>query len=229
MKSTQVLITLDPEGNELARFAEHTQERDLARQTFDEEANFSELNTWGLGPQNVFTCPVRDEYLINIKAMDGFLQDRYLRPFETRRRTDEEKEEITSGMLIVVNDQRQEIESKVLDTAPAISSLQVTPDGTLFVENCYQVQEQQEGDVVRRYDVISPDGKLVEELSLAVPGFNRDLDRLQFLDGEYFLWMRNIESAQRNMISSFGVGGGEDEEDLGDAEPLEIVLCRIPR
>jgi hypothetical protein len=228
MKNTHVLVALDQEGNELARFAEHNGERDLARQAFDEEADFSELNTWVLGPRHVFTCPVRDEYVVNIKAMDGSLEGRYTRPFETRKRTDEEKEEVTAGMMIVVDGQRQEIKSKILDTAPAISSLQAAPDGTLYVENCYQIQEQQEGDVVRRYDVISPDGKLVEELGLVVPGYNRDLDRLQFLDGEYFLWMRNMESAQRNMRSSFGVEV-EGEEDLGDVEPLEIVLCRIPQ
>lgn len=228
MTSTTMLMSLDQEGNEMARFGEHTQERELARQIFDEAANFSEIDTWALGPDRVYTCPVRDEYVISVKALDGSLQSTIQRPFTTRRRDGEDKKEVTSGMLIVINGQRQEIESKVLDTDPAINSLQVADDGRLFVENCYQVQERQEGNTARRYDVISPEGRFIEELSLEIPGYNREQDRLQFLDGEYFLWMRNIEGAQQTMRSAFGPGSEEEEEDLEEVEPLEIVLCRIP-
>ncbi|PID78748.1 hypothetical protein CSB20_13615 [bacterium DOLZORAL124_64_63] len=227
MKTTQLLASLDQEGNQLVRFAEHTQERGLSTQTFDEKAEFSELNVWALGPENVYTCPERDAYVINIKAMDGSLQGRYVRPMQPRTRSDKEKEKAKNNLQVVVNGQQQEIKSKILDTDAVLAGMDVAPDGTLFVMNCYQAPAHQEGDLAQSYDIISPDGRLVEELSLLVPGFNREQDQLQFLDGEYFLWMRNITSAQLNMAASFGVQMG-GQEGLDEAEPLEIVLCRIP-
>lgn len=230
LETLTTLVRLDEEGRELVRYGEHIQERDVSQQVFDEAADFSEFQTWAVGPDGVFTFPSREDYTIDVKNLDGTLRATISRPFETRRRTKEDKAGMTAGMTIVIGDGQQEAQNKLLDTDPAILSMQVAPDGRLFVENCYHANAMKNGEVARRYDVIDPEGTFLEELSIQRPGFNKDQDALQFLDGEYFLWMRNIKAAQDGMMSSFrptDADDGNPAEDLDEVEPLEVVLCKI--
>jgi len=48
--------------------------------------------------------------------------------------------------------------------------------------------------------------------------------------GLCFLHLRNVEDARRAMLASFGGGedGDEDEADLSEPEPLEVVLYAMP-
>lgn len=225
--TTTSLSLLEADGSAKVTFAEHKQERDLQRQVYDEEKNFSELDQWTLGNNQVFTVPVRDQYLINVRDMDGTLTHTLQRDFAPRKRSQDDKDGITSGMVMIINGVRQEIENHVLDHDPAIMGLRVAADGHLFVVNCYQQTEKLTDGAAGRYDVISPEGQFIEELTLRAPDMNPEEDRLIFLDGKSFLLIRNLDSAQSSMRAGFG-GGGEEEEDLGDVEPLEVVLYRMP-
>ncbi len=230
--TTTVLTTVDGDGNETARFAEHIQERELTKQVFDEAANFSELDTWTMSKENVFTVPHRDRYLINVKSLDGSIEKVISRPFEPRKRIDEDKEEMASGFRMVVNGQTLEMEKHILDFDPALNNMYVADDGRLFVETCFQRTTRLSTGVAGRFDIISDEGKLVEELTLELDEFNPDQDRLVFLDGLHFLWVRNFQSASDAMNSGFaGDDDSQDEalDELEDVEPLEVVFCRIPR
>ena len=227
--TTNMLTTIDSEGAELGRFAEHSQLRDLAKQVFDEEANFSELNNWALGNSQVLTIPNRDQYLINVKNMSGEIEQVISRPFELRERSEKDKEDLTSGFVMRVSGQNLEIEKHILDFDPVLSGLNVARDGRIFVENCFQASTLLPDGVAGRFDIVSPDGKLVEELTLELTGFNPQEDRLAFLDGIHFLWMRNFESASEAMNSGFNQGDEPSDEDYDDVEPLEVIYCRIPR
>ncbi|MEN8163335.1 MAG: hypothetical protein ABFS37_04335, partial [Acidobacteriota bacterium] len=134
---------------------------------------------------------------------------------------------LTDGMVIVMNGVRQEIESKVLDNDPAIMGLYVAADGRLFVRTCFDQEEHYDIGTAGRFDVISPDGEFVEQLTLTVPDFDGDKDRLMFMDGTNFVVIRNFDQAQQAMFAGFG-DDEEEEDDLGDAEPLEVVFYRMP-
>jgi hypothetical protein len=226
--ATNTLAVMDMEGNDIAVVVEHTQEADLQRRVFDEKAEFSELDEWAIGPDGVlYTAPVRDDYTINARGLDGELVRVMTREFKPRHRDSEDKEELTDGMIIIINGVRQEIENKALDNDPAIMGLQVAGDGRLFVGTCYDQDKLLEVGTAGRYDIISPAGEFVEQMTLAVPGFDGDKDRLVFMDGVNFLVIRNFDQAQKAMMAGFG-DDDEEDEDLGDAEPLEVVYYRMP-
>ena len=227
--ATNVLAIMDLEGNDQSVIVEHTQENDLQRRVFDERAQFSELDEWAAGGAGgtLYTAPNRDEYVINARNLDGELVRVMSREFEPRKRENEDKEELTDGMVIVMNGVRQEIESKALDNDPPIMGLFVAADGRLFVRTCYDQEDHLEEGTAGRFDVISPSGEFVEQLTIAVPGFNGERDRLIFMDGTNFMVIRNFDQAQQAMMAGFG-DDEEEEDDLGDAEPLEVVFYRMP-
>lgn len=229
-KNTSVssLALLDEQGNELTRFVEHTTVSDFTRHEYNEEKSFSELDTWALGDDVLYTVPERDAYLIRQYAMDGTVQAAWRRPFTPRERSQEDKDDLTAGMRIIVNGVRQEIEKHVLDHDPPIMGLNVAPDGRLFVINSHGQRKLLEGEAMARYDVISPDGSLLEELTLQVPDADQEQDRLIFLDGRHWLLIRNYEAASDAMNAGFAGEDEEEPEDLGYAEPLEVVLYMMP-
>ena len=175
----------------------------------------------------MYTSPSRDEYVINVRGLDGEIFRVISREFKPRHRDAEDKKELTDGMVIIMNGERLEIESKALDNDPAIEGLNVADDGRLFVRTCYDDEDLLDVGTAGRYDIISSSGEFVEQLTLTVPGFDGKQDRLVFMDGVNFMVIRNFDQAQQAMMAGFG-GDEEDEEDLGDAEPLEVVFYRTP-
>ena len=227
--STNTLSVMNLEGIDEAVVAEHTQESDMQRRVFDERAEFSEMNEWAAGGPNgaLYTAPVRDEYVINVRGLDGEMTQVLSREFKPRHRDQEDKDELTDGMVIIMNGVRQEIESKALDNDPPIMGLNVANDGRLFVRTCFDQDKLLEVGTAGRFDVISPAGEFVEQLTLTVPEFDATNDRLVFMDGTNYLVIRNFDQAQQAMMAGFG-DGEEEEEDLGDAEPLEVVFYKMP-
>ena len=228
-RTVNTLSVLDLDGNELVEVVRHEQENDLARRTFDEEANFSELDQWAVGIDGLlYTVPERGAYAINVRNLDGELQGTLRRKFSPRKRGEKDKKELTDGMVVIVGGRRQEIESKALDFDPAIMGLNVAPDGRLFVTNCFDRPEELPAGIGASYDVISPDGTFIEELDLRVPDFDPDLDRMAFLDGKHFLHLRGVQSARDAMMAAFGGDDDGDKAEANDTEPLEVVLYTMP-
>ena len=226
--STGTLAIMDMEGNDTAVIVEHTEENDLQRRVFDEKAQFSEMAEWSIGPDGIlYTTPVRDEYVINARGLDGEMVRTMNREFKSRHRDEEDKKELTDGMVIIMNGVRQEIESKALDNDPAIMGLYVADDGRLFVRTCFDQDKLLETGTAGRFDVISPDGEFIEQMTLSVPDFDGDKDRLVFMDGVNFLVIRSFDQAQQAMMAGFG-DDEEEDGDLDDAEPLEVVFYRMP-
>lgn len=226
--TVQSLALLDLEGNEITRFVEHTRVRDFARQEFNERKDFSELSTWTLGNDIVYTAPHRDEYVIHGKDLQGNVTAVFRRDFSPRKRTDEDKDDMTSGMRLIMNGVEQKIEKHIEDFDPAIRTLDVARNGHLFVNNCFGQRKLLPEGVAGVFDVIAPDGQFLEELTLIIPEFNNEQDYLVFLDGESWLLIRNFDSASDAMNAGFGGGDEEAEEDLEYAEPIEVILFVTP-
>lgn len=223
------LAVTDRQGAEITRLVSHTRENNLAKRVYDEEKEFSEMSQWTVSPDGIiYTTPERDAYVLAVYDLEGNRLRLLRRPFIPRKRTDKDKEGITSGVVMRVNGRRVEVESHVLDTDPAIMGLNAAADGRLFVTNCHDRSEVLPAGIGARYDVISPDGEFIEELSLAIPGFAPENDEITFLDGVHFLLLRNVKSAADAMRAGLAGEGSGNEEDSGDAEPLEAVLYRLP-
>ena len=229
-KSTNVsgLVLVDRQGRELVRFAEQTLEQNFARPSFDEAKNFSELSSWALGDGVLYTHPSRDEYVVNAYDMAGELQAVYRRDFTPRTRTDEELEEMGASSTRHRRGREIKIERHMLDNDPAIVDLDVAPDGSLYVASCFGRRSVLPEGVARLVDVISPDGSTLTELRLELADFDNEQDSLLFLDGKHWLLIRNMDSARDAMRAGDGDDASATEEDLGDVEPLEVVLYVIP-
>jgi hypothetical protein len=228
--ATSTMAVMDLEGVDQVVIAEHTQENDLQKRVYDEAAEFTEMDTWAAGGDGVVvTAPARDRWEITVRGLDGEIIRVLQRDFTVRKRNDEDRAELTDGMVIIVNGQRQEIESKTLEHDPAIMGLDVAADGRLFVTSCFDQRKLLKDGVAARYDVISAAGEFVEQLVVTVPEFDGTQDALFFLDGEGFLLIRNFDQATESMTAGFGGGDDNDAEDADlDAEPLEVVYYRMP-
>ena len=228
-ENTTSLLVMDLEGNQLADFAPHTTTRDFQKIVFDEKKQFAEHNAWTLAPDGrIYTLGARDEYRINVRDLQGNLLQVIERPFQTRKRNQEDKDRLVDDMVFVINGRRMIPENKALDTDQAIGGLDSAADGRLFVTNCFGNRRLLEEGTAGRFDIINPDGAFSEELTLTFPGFDPGIDRLIFVDGEYFLVVRNYDPAADAMGAGFDDGDEEsEEEDLDDAEPLEVILVKI--
>lgn len=222
------LAVMAMDGTVKATLVEHDDEASMDRFVFDEAANWAEYDSWAASSQGlVVTTAERDAWALNVRDLAGNHLRTLRRPFETRKRTSEDKDEVASGMRVVINGRRQEIENKALDTDPAIADLQAAADGRFFVTTCWHEDERLDTGVAACFEVIDPEGAFVEELTLTFPDHDPTMDRLLFLDGVHFLVLRNFEDARDAMRAGFD-DDEEDEEDLGDVEPLEVVLVRMP-
>jgi sugar lactone lactonase YvrE len=234
-RSQSSLALCDLEGRELVRFADHELERDFEHIVNDERAEFTACDPgrWALGPGGrVYLAPARDAYLVQAFAPDGTLQMECRRPFTPRERSEEDKREMHGGMRIVIDGRRQEIDHRILDHDPPISRLSVDADGNLWISNCYDRHDELPAGALARYDVISPQGEFLREVTLNAPGTDRETDGIVFLDGRHFLVIRNQVAAIESMRAGFNDEDEDEEEgaepeDFLTAEPLEVVLFTV--
>ena len=137
------------------------------------------MDTWAAGGDGVVvTAPERDRWVINVRGLDGEIVRVLQRDFTTRKRNDEDRAELTDGMVIIINGQRQEIESKTLEHDPAIMGLDVAADGRLFVTSCFDQRKLLQDGVAARYDVISPGGEFSRTVGRDRARFRRHPGRL---------------------------------------------------
>ena len=205
----------------------HDVTRGIMTIVLDEEAEWAEYATWALGPGSVIaTVADRRTWSVNERNLAGDLLRTLRRPGQNCRRTDEEKEQAAARISVAVATGRSTIEKKAFDTDPVIVDLQYARDGRLFVTTCHNTAGRLAPGVAARYDVIAPDGRFTEELTLTFGGFDPEQDKLVFLDGTNYLVIRNYEDAQKAIYAA--MTPTEEQTDPIDAEPLEIVLVRIP-
>ena len=220
------LSVMDPEGAPKAELATHDVARGARHIVMDEAASWSSFTAWAAGAHGrVATVAERDAWAVNEYDLRGKLQRVLRRPYKPRKRTDEEKEEAVSSIVLAMIVGQPTIEKKPLATDPAIVGLDYAADGSLLVTTCHNASAQLEAGVAGRYEVITPDGRFREELTLKYPGFDPEQDRLVFLDGVHYLIVRNYEDAQAAIFAAFMTE--EQREELGEVEPLEIVLTRV--
>ena len=227
IRSTSYLAVIDETGGEKMRLAEVPSVRSMIRFTIDElvQYNPGERGLWDIAPDGrIYVAPRYDAYEIAIYNGDGALEQTFTRRHEARVRTEAEKEEQRGSMQMNINGQIPEIEWKLQDRARCIERLQVLDDGTVWVLNSNARAAWNEAGTVI-YDVFDPDGKLLREVTVAVPE-GGDGDRLVLMDDGRFLLINGMDS----LSISISVGGGDNDthsdEELGDTL-LELVCYEV--
>ena len=79
-------------------------------------------------------------------------------------------------------------------------------------------------DVWRRASVLSFDGEHIEDVDIRIPR-DEEQDSVRLLRDGRLMVVENGIAAMQAHFANFGGGGSDDEdEDLSDAEPAEIVI-----
>lgn len=215
------LAIFNRQGEQLHRIAEFQTEHSFQNPVIDEAESFSPFRAWAVAASGlVYTTPEREAYRIRVHGFEGNVLHEFTREYSPRKRTQEDKDRLADGFRIIIDGERIIPENKAQDHDPAIEALAVAADGRLFVTNGYQSGRLLPEGVAGKFDVISPEGQFIEELTLTLAGANGEQDRLIFLDGEHFLIVHNFESAQDARRAGFGQE--QEAEILEDVEPLEV-------
>ncbi len=225
MTELRYLSICDMDGNELHRLWEITGTRDFSKPKFVEKDEYFAMGRFAVDSAGrVYVAMDYDRYAVSVFAPDGTLERVIERPdYQGRMRSKEEKEEVTSGMRIVANGRTLELENVVEDRDQAIESLFVDGEDRLWVRDSHS---EEHAGVFRRYDVFDADGAWLRSVDLVLPG-DQEEDGLFPLGDGRFAQIRGLQGAQAAMFADVE-GGSDDEEDLGDAEPLEVVLWSLP-
>jgi hypothetical protein len=220
MQRTQYIAAWTAEGEEITSYLTTTRTVQLRTEGWIEKNQyFPESERWALGPDGrVYLAGERDDYEISVYAPDGTLERTISRPLTGRLRSEDEKQDVREGLVVIRGGQRMQIPVEVEDREPAISELWVHDDGTLWVLPSANERDQPDG-VMQTYDVFDAQGRYLREVAIACEG-DPVSDRLLMPAAGRMVLIRGAREARRNMF-----GGSGDVADEGVAEH-EIVVFR---
>ncbi len=229
MIETRFLSIFGMDGAEILCLMSKERLRDFSKPSYIESQEYFVMGRWTVGPDGrIYAAAERDAYIINVYAPDGTLEYVIEKDYKSRKRTQEEKDDVGSDMRIVVDGNRLQMKREVLDNDPCITSLFVDTDGLLWVADSHS--EVHDG-VFRRYDVFDTVGRFVKQVDIVIDA-DPDKDGFFALGDGRFVLVRGLVSASDAMNSDFDDGhgdrdnGDDDLDTLDDAEPLEVVLLR---
>jgi hypothetical protein len=214
-EQTFFLAQCDVEGREQAVFLEKDYAIDFADFRLDEAAmDFVWNGRMATDAQgNVYSAPHRDRYLVRVQAPDGEVVREFSRPVTIGERTARQRTVATKllegiGASYGVPLQGVTIE----DREPAITGLDVRPDGTVWVRT--PANEPPAG-AYAVYDVFAADGRFREQVALQIAG-DPDRDRAYLLaDGRLAVVRGDLDA----WLGQQGVAS-----DAPDAPVLEVVV-----
>ena len=213
---TTVLLRIDPDGQEIARFSEKQEIRNMSSFTVEEKSNAPVL--WTVDAEgHLYLNDEFDAYSIRVYDRSGTLVRTIQRDYEHRRRSAEEIDENTPRMAIRHRGGgRQEAEGIPSTTDRDIQAMFARPDGTLWVLNSRGAFDQPD-EILATFDVFAPDGSFLHQIGLKGEGDFYD-DGIHLVGDRLFV-LRGLRAAQRAER-----GDGEEDE---DAEPMSVACYRI--
>jgi hypothetical protein len=222
MKRTQFLASCEASGALPVTYTEKVAGDLMAtRKYFEKEEYFPGRAGWAVGPDgSVYLAPAFDRYVIERFAPDGKPARVIERPFNPRRRTDEDKRRLSTGIRVRANNQDIPIEGVFDDFDPCIRALHVRQDGSLWVLTSRGERDQPAG-ILRAYDVFDAEGNFVEQVSLAAPGDDRD--GVIWLRDDRLLVVKGLEDAARAFRGENDESGAEG----GNPEPLSVICYKL--
>jgi hypothetical protein len=219
----QFLSSLSPDGGEIAHLVEtkaaldfqdaHLMEKEMLRSFF---------TAYAIGPDGfIYTAPSRDDYRIEVYRPDGGLVRTIEREFRNRPRTPRENRRVEAIFASATRQLPGEVRQTLEETNQVIAGLFVDAAGNLWVKHCRSGDDRSPG-VLLTYDLFDPEGRYVQEVSVAGEG-NPLYDDLEFLPDGRVLLIKGYVLAQWSSFD-FGTVDWNDEEEVS---PLEVICCRL--
>ncbi len=216
---TSFIASFNEAGEELIRFEEGVRTLNFADFKINEdEQYFPVLRHWTISPdRRLYTAPERNEYVINVYNLDGSIERVIERKFDVPPRTDEEIEVVQNLFDAQMANVPIEVDFKMSDNEPVITSLFVDARGLLWVEHCLSNKNQPDG-IMRTYDVFDTAGNLIKQVAIECEG-NGKTDGLIFAGEERVLLVKGYIAALRALSAQGASIAGSDE----DEGPMEVV------
>ncbi|MBU0741185.1 hypothetical protein KKG45_01735 [bacterium] len=223
MNETRYLSICDLDGRETRLLLSKEKNRDFNRPVYNEAQEYFVMRRWTIGPDGrIYAAPERDTYAVYVYSPAGELERIIEREYTPRERTQDEKDEVGSELVIMTPNGRLQMEREVLDHEPCVFSMFVDRDGLLWVADGHSGKHD---GVFRRYDVFDPDGRFVKQVDLVADG-DADEDGLLALGDGRFVLVRGLTAASDAMTAGFDEADDDDTADLEEDDPLEVILLR---
>jgi len=169
----------------------------------------------------VYLAQERDRYAISVYSPEGKLERVIERECHPRKRTAEEKAQVGSGMVAIVNGERVRFEIVAEDYPPRIQGMNAMRNGELWVVGAPETDALPAG-ILQVYDVFNPGGEFTRQVQLAGPG-DPDGDRVVLLGPDRVLVVKGSAEATRALTGEGRAAG----QDATEGEPLEIICYAV--
>ncbi len=215
------LASYGEDGVEKTRYWEKSQFMDMANLRLDEGDQYNVFpRRWDIATNgDVYVATDRNQYAISVYAPDGTLKRVIEREFANRKRTEEEMarlRRVADAQVAVLPNAQVSIG----EHPEAIQTVQIGPDGFVWVTSSRSDQEQPAG-IMSTYDVFDAQGSFVKQVAVACPGDGVN-DGLIRIDRERMLLITGFLPALFGLQSGGAAASGDEEP-----APMEVVCYRI--
>ncbi len=220
------IASFNSDGTEGTRFMEHTTTREFRAPQFSEKDEFfPHEGGWALGSDgSVVVAPQRNKYFLEVYNPSGSLKHTISRPYKSYKRTSEEKDRAKEMMMPWRRRNRSRLNIVVEPTDKDILNIRLDDSGNIWVLTSQGIREQVEG-IHSTWDVINSEGKFTRQVSIACEA-NGQNDALFFVGENHVV----VVKEHANALFAFqgrGRSEADEEDDLEDVEPLEVICYRI--
>ncbi len=222
-ETQRFLMQVDQEGHETTRYYEEVRRIEFANVVVDEnEWDTYEQGRWAVGPDGrVYAAPKNGDYRIHVWKPDGTKDRVIVRDFPKMPRSQEDLDELKE--LYETRTRQQQLPNaniKLNDFHRGIERIYVRDDNSLWVLNSKGMREAPE-DAIGTFDVFDPEGRFVQQVTLAGEGDPEEDGYFLVKDRVYVV--TDLISAA---MAAFGGGGvSEDEEEA--PEPMQVICYRM--
>ncbi len=207
-------------GTMVAEYTVKTAQMNFANMMLDEVAvDFIWTRFDVAGDGTVVVAPARNDYTIQVFRADGTLLRTFARAYEPLPR--DEADSARAQALLEAQGRNYPVmpQITITDVEPDISGIRAFDDGVVWVQTGRGSRDLDDG-VLMVYDTFDAEGVFTHQARIMAPGDGQE-DLLYLIDDERAVLIHNFRNT---LMSSMGVEGDGEE-----AEPMEVVYCRIIR
>ncbi len=201
---------------EFYRILETTTPVDPTGQRYVEANNYYIDMRWALGSGQKIYAPMKmDAYEVSVFDLQGKLLQVFGRQYKPRKRTQDEKDDV--GPMINVAGRPEHRDWDISDHDECIVRIQYNhDDDTVWVLTGHGNNDPAP-EILETWDVFGLDGEYLRQAPILLGH--------EINDGNAYLVGDNLLVIVRGTASSFG--GDNDDEEIGEVEPLEVICYRI--
>lgn len=216
-RSDRFLSVTDPQCTNMHHILEGTTPLDLTGQRYVEATDYYPDFRWALDRQGrIYAATERDSYELSVFDSSGKLLLVFGRTYKPRKRTQDDKDEVSP--LINLNGDTSRTEMVIEDHDECIRRVLFNHDEeTIWVQTPHGSEEQPD-DILESWDVFSTGGEFLRQVPIPL-GHEMNEGASYLVGGGKLVVIKGTASV---------FSGDEDSEDsLEDVEPLEVICYEI--